>query len=130
MIIWGTTTRRERLLGWAAAGIGASAVVAVVGLFVTQWKETRVPERWACALAVLVLGGTGFGVTIARRRGVPAADVLMAALLAPYVAGSAICLRGFVEDAQLGWHLTAVSATGGLVELLIGARRLFGRTWS
>jgi hypothetical protein len=128
VIIWGTTTRRERMAGWVAAAIGALAVLAFLALFLARWEETGVAGRWACAMAVFVLGGTGLGLALARRRRVPAADVLTAALLAPYVAGSAMCLRAFIYDAQLGWYLTLISATAGLVELVIGAWRLCGRT--
>ena len=122
-MLWGWTTRAERAVGYAAASVGAAAVAGLLAAAAVQWATVEWKERayYGAALLVLAAGATLMAV-LWRRNAHPEVRV-RAALLTPYLANCAVVLIAFVDDPEVGWYLTAVSAAAALAELVLVAVR-------
>jgi hypothetical protein len=119
MIVSGREMRGERWASYAAAAIGAAAVLALLAAAVAQWWDMAVPERWMFGAGAAVLAGGAVAVLALRRRGARRDVRALATMLVPYAADCTICLIAFREEAQLGWYLTAVSAAAALAEVVV-----------
>jgi hypothetical protein len=118
-VLWGPATRTERRVGYAAASAGAAAVAALAALGVAEWTTLEWKDRGCCLAAMLVLAAGAALLALLWSRGAGPDARLRVALFAPYVANGLLVLVGFLDDRQLGWYLTAVSAAAAVAELAL-----------
>jgi len=118
--VWsGPVTRAERSVGYAVAFAGIAAVATLLAVAAADAASLRWEERaWFGAGTLTLAAGLALMVLLWRRRA-PADLPVRVAMLSPYLANSVIALGAFVDDRQLGWYLTAVSALAALAEFIL-----------
>ena len=119
MMVSGREMRGERWACYAAAAVGAAAVVALLAMAAAQWGELTGGDRWVFGTGGAVLAGGAGAVFVLRRRGARRDVRALVTMLVPYAADCAICLIAFREDPQLGWYLTAISAAAAVAEIAV-----------
>ena len=118
-ILGGRATRPERVVGYAVACVGFVAVGALLAAAAAHLPELGRYELAYFVGALLVLAAGTALLALLWRRQAHADLRVRAALLVPYLANSAVVLAAFADDRQLGWYLTAVSASAALSELVL-----------
>jgi hypothetical protein len=115
VLLVGPSSRLERRIAYGVAGVAAAAVVTCLGIMIPRvehWDELTITAAGAASVAA----GALIFIRVARGNPDKAA---VAAMLAPYVANSAIVLVGFAGDRDPGWYVTLAAAGAALAELIL-----------